>query len=633
MKSFTRAMCLVSALLTVGCSSDDDVGVGVVASALGSNDLVISQVYGGGGNAGSFVRNDYVEIFNRGSSTVDLNGMSVQYAPGANNNWQVLKLATVPTPLPSGRFFLAQWGSGGANGVVLPVSADVSSATNMSASSAKVALVKNQVALSCGTAAARCSAVAAVIDYIGIGTAVDFEGTVYPALGNNDVAIRTGGGCTDTDNNAANFATSAWASGPTGIVVRHLGSPASPCGAGSDGGSDDGGGSSDGGSKADLATPRDLSAGQDLSVARDFSVSVDMAKSVDLSGVIEDLSVAPPDLSVPIFFPDLSVTQDLAVQPDLSVPTPDLTAPPDLTTIGTDGGTVSGGGLVVISQIYGGGGNTGANFSSDFVELFNRSTTNTVPIGGWSVQYGSSALNFSVKADIPAGSTIAPGRYFLVKLGGGGAGAVLPTPDLVGPSTINPSASAGKIALVNSTTLLTCGTLANRCTSSSMPSLMDLVGYGGATDFEGADAAAPSNNSTAMFRKNGGCIDSDNNASDFERLTTAPRNGVSPFNDCSLSADLSVVADLAVSVDLSSRMDLAGMDLTTTARDLSTVGPGPDLQETVSDDGGLEADMGKGRTTKGGCSCGVAGGPPDAGAPMLLLLAAMGLYVRRRRLR
>src|SRR6266545_4300063 len=44
-----------------------------------SPDVVISQVYGGGGNAGAPYTHDFVELFNRGSATVSLAGWSVQY--------------------------------------------------------------------------------------------------------------------------------------------------------------------------------------------------------------------------------------------------------------------------------------------------------------------------------------------------------------------------------------------------------------------------------------------------------------------------------------------------------------------------------------------------------------------------
>jgi predicted extracellular nuclease len=45
-----------------------------------SNTIVISQVYGAGGNSGAPYRNDFIELFNLGTTTVSLNGWSVQYA-------------------------------------------------------------------------------------------------------------------------------------------------------------------------------------------------------------------------------------------------------------------------------------------------------------------------------------------------------------------------------------------------------------------------------------------------------------------------------------------------------------------------------------------------------------------------
>ena len=43
---------------------------------------------------------------------------------------------------------------------------------------------------------------------------------------------------------------------------------------------------------------------------------------------------------------------------------------------------------VVISQVYGGGGNTGATLTHDFIELYNRGTA-AVDISDWSLQYAS----------------------------------------------------------------------------------------------------------------------------------------------------------------------------------------------------------------------------------------------------
>ncbi|MGB9377387.1 MAG: lamin tail domain-containing protein, partial [Mycobacteriales bacterium] len=68
-------------------------------------------------------------------------------------------------------------------------------------------------------------------------------------------------------------------------------------------------------------------------------------------------------------------------------------------------------GAVVISQVYGGGGNTGATFANDFIELFNRSNS-SVDISGWAVQYGS-ATGTTWAGPTLAAATLAPGQYFL----------------------------------------------------------------------------------------------------------------------------------------------------------------------------------------------------------------------------
>ena len=184
---------------------------------------------------------------------------------------------------------------------------------------------------------------------------------------------------------------------------------------------------------------------------------------------------------------------------------------------------------VVISQINGGGGNSGATYSNDYVELFNASSS-PVDISGWSIQYAN-ATNatgaWSVTA-IPAATTpLNPGQYFLIKLGSGGTnGAALPTPDLTG--TTNMGTTGGRVALVNNTTAL-----ANGCPTSSSQ-YVDLVGYGTTTTcFEGSGPAAPNPSATnAVFRLNNGCTDNNNNAADFTTAAANPRNTASPVNLC-----------------------------------------------------------------------------------------------------
>ena len=103
---------------------------------------------------------------------------------------------------------------------------------------------------------------------------------------------------------------------------------------------------------------------------------------------------------------------------------------------------------MVVSQVYGGGGNSGATYANDFVELFNRGAT-AVDLGAWSIQYASATgTTWQVT---PLSGTVQPGKYFLVQLASAAAvGAALPTPDATG--TTNLANSGGKVAVVRSAT-------------------------------------------------------------------------------------------------------------------------------------------------------------------------------------
>lgn len=63
--------------------------------ATATSNVVISQVYGGGGNSGATFKNDFIEIFNRGVSAIDISGWSVQYASSSGTSWQVTELPSV----------------------------------------------------------------------------------------------------------------------------------------------------------------------------------------------------------------------------------------------------------------------------------------------------------------------------------------------------------------------------------------------------------------------------------------------------------------------------------------------------------------------------------------------------------
>ena len=115
---------------------------------------MISQFYGGGGGTGALLAHDYVEIFNRGTAAVSLDGYSLQYASArgvdlfGGNSSSLTELPAVT--LQPGQYFLVRQGSGGTTGSPLPTP-DYIDATpiNMALGSGKVALVLGDASLGC----------------------------------------------------------------------------------------------------------------------------------------------------------------------------------------------------------------------------------------------------------------------------------------------------------------------------------------------------------------------------------------------------------------------------------------------------------------------------------------------------
>ncbi len=207
----------------------------------------------------------------------------------------------------------------------------------------------------------------------------------------------------------------------------------------------------------------------------------------------------------------------------------------------------------VISQVYAGGGNAGASYTNDFVELFNGGSA-AVDISGWTIQYASAAST-SWQATALSGS-IPAGRYYLVQLASAAAiGASLPTPDAVG--TTNLAVSGGKVAIVRGSDSLACGASPGSCSAS--PLLADLVGYGSAADYEGAGAAPALNSTTAAVRAGGGCTDSQDNSADFSAAAPAPRNAATAASPCAAPPPptASTSQSAAVDVDIEPVLSMA----------------------------------------------------------------------------
>jgi len=173
---------------------------------------------------------------------------------------------------------------------------------------------------------------------------------------------------------------------------------------------------------------------------------------------------------------------------------------------------------LTISEVYGGGGNTNAPYDSDFVELHN--TTGTArSLTGLSIQYASGAgTSWGVKI---LSGVIAANAYWLVKFQGNalGFGSALPAPDDTS-SAIQLSATAGKVALMGTTTACTTTCVGN-------PAAIDVVGYGAATSYEGTGPAPAPSNTLSIQRLDHGLTDTNDNTADFQTTAPDPQNSSS----------------------------------------------------------------------------------------------------------
>ena len=216
-----------------------------------------------------------------------------------------------------------------------------------------------------------------------------------------------------------------------------------------------------------------------------------------------------------------SFTVNSDTQITATVPTGATTGPISVTTsagTGTSSAsftvTSSSGGTLNISQVYGGGGNSGATYKNDFIELYNASSA-AVDLSTYAVQYASASG--SSWQETTLSGTIQPGHYYLIQEAAGSGGTSnLPSPEATG--TISMSATAGKVALTKTQTLLTVDN------PVSNTNVVDFVGYGSADAYEGSGPAPAPSNTTADLRAGAGATNTHNNASDFSTGAPNPRD-------------------------------------------------------------------------------------------------------------
>ena len=569
--------------------------------------VVISQVYGGGGNAGATLKNDYVELFNRGTQTVSLNGWFVHYSSATATTWNSPPGAgTTPTALSGsiapGHYYLVQEAAGANSAAANLPAPDATGTIALSATAAKVGLTNT------ATIAVQCPSGASVADFVGYGpTANCSETTPTPVLSNTTAAVRNSNGCVDTNNNSSDFTVVTQPLNP-----RNSSAPANNCSIINNpptitppadpiasvaqdaapftvnlAGSDDGGvyvwsataGTgvqtvtvSNGQSTANVTYTVTLVTGFNgtatftatLSDGINPAVNQTVHVQVTAAGGNNPPVITPPANPIttvaqdpPPFTVNLSGTDDGGIfnwtaTPGTGVASVNVTGGQGTATVtytvtlnaGFNGTATFTATLsdnvnppvnqavninvlpagatpnhVVISQLYGGGGNSGATYTNDFIELFNP-TASPVSLTGWSVQYSPATNTGAFTGLQPIGGTIGPGEYYLISLASGGAvGSPLPTANVVNNSGFNMSGTTGKVALVSSGT-----PVPGPCSATAADTdLVDLVGYGTANCNEGGTNAPAPSNTTADFRKAGGNTDTNVNGNDFVTATPNPR--------------------------------------------------------------------------------------------------------------
>jgi hypothetical protein len=446
----------------------------------------------------------------------------VQYASATGTgSWAVTNLTGVS--LQPGQYYLVQE-SGNANGVNNLPAPDVSDNTAMAAGAGKVLVASTTTAFS-----GACPSGVNLIDLVGYGTTANCsETSPAPVPSTTTADLRGGDGCTDTDNNSADF--TAGAPNP-----RNTASPRNKC-----------------------FGPIVPTCPGSVSTIQGTATSTNVS-ATDGDGTVTSATItsaAVPGITLDSFTPAAGVggtaTATLNVANTTAAgtysvtilysnndsPTPQTASCTVVVNVYPQPSPFSS--AIKISQVYGGGGNSGSTYTNDFIELYNTSS-GPVDISGWSVQYTGATTAFAAQTVatnptplttiIPAGTIMQPGHYFLIQESQGAGGTTSnPAPDLTGGILVG--STAGKIALVASSAVLNGGTAGN-CPVD--PLIVDFIGYGISPTTATCSETSPTvtlTNTTAAIRKNNGCTDTNNNANDFLIDGPIPRNSLLPAHGC-----------------------------------------------------------------------------------------------------
>ncbi len=171
---------------------------------------------------------------------------------------------------------------------------------------------------------------------------------------------------------------------------------------------------------------------------------------------------------------------------------------------------------LVISEVYGAGGNNGALFNADYVELSNP-TGDLISLEGTYIHYrsatgGSGGAPAALHGAVPAG-----GKYLIQMSNTGANGDPLPSPDTTSVG-FSMAASGGQVFLLES-----ASPIGSSGDMAASPGVIDMVGELGSTSFETAAAPADASTTQSLTRV---AADADNNSTEFAAAAPTPESSV-----------------------------------------------------------------------------------------------------------
>lgn len=186
---------------------------------------------------------------------------------------------------------------------------------------------------------------------------------------------------------------------------------------------------------------------------------------------------------------------------------------------------------IIINEVYSGGGNKGAAFKNDFIELVNIDKE-THTLSNATLMYTSSKKEFNNYHSLPS-ITLEPGQKYLIEM-------IPESPNTDGKEIIadyqitNITSFKGNkidnggfsMATANGKVALVKGIV--KITSPNQVEVIDFVGYGDATEFEGSGAAPSLTTKTSAQRVS--LTDTNDNKNDFEKKTPTPENKASTLS-------------------------------------------------------------------------------------------------------